>query len=107
MPGWAIGIRPVPTWKSTAAAPTPTRDGPYWPPFAVLTPSAFLPWQEAQPTRNSALPLATMSSSALLVWAVAGVRAAYIPPVSSSPRSRTSGAATRLRRPAESRPEIR
>ncbi len=27
-PGFAIGIRPVLTWKSTAAAPTPTRDGP-------------------------------------------------------------------------------
>ena len=26
----AIGIRPVPTWKSTAAAPTPTSDGPNW-----------------------------------------------------------------------------
>ena len=27
-PGWASGIRPVPTWKLTAAAPTPMRDGP-------------------------------------------------------------------------------
>src|SRR5690625_398686 len=27
-PDKAIGIRPVPTWKSTAAAPTPTSDGP-------------------------------------------------------------------------------
>ena len=34
------------------------------PPSLVVMPSAFLPWQEAQPTRNSALPLATMSSSA-------------------------------------------
>ena len=29
-PGLAIGMRPVPTWKSTAAAPTPTSDGPIW-----------------------------------------------------------------------------
>ncbi len=27
-PGWASGIRPVSTWKCTAAAPTPTSDGP-------------------------------------------------------------------------------
>lgn len=26
--GRAIGIRPVPIWKSTAAAPTPAKDGP-------------------------------------------------------------------------------
>ena len=34
-PGWAIGIRPVPTWKSTAAAPTPTSEGPSWLPSSV------------------------------------------------------------------------
>ena len=28
-PGWAIGIRPVATWNSTAAAPTPTSGGPW------------------------------------------------------------------------------
>ena len=37
-----MGIRPVPTWKSTAAAPTPTRLG------AAEVPSAFMPWQVAQ-----------------------------------------------------------
>src|SRR3954452_20717726 len=51
-PGAAIGIRPVPTWKSTAAAPTRTRDGPYWLPRLVRMPSAFLPWQDEQPTWN-------------------------------------------------------
>ena len=56
-PGWAIGIRPVPTWKSTAAAPTPTSDGPSWLPSSVGMPSPFWPWQEAQPTRNSSRPL--------------------------------------------------
>ena len=33
----AIGIRPVPTWKSTEAAPTPIREG------AICAPSAFNP----------------------------------------------------------------
>ena len=37
-PGAASGIRPVLTWKSTAAAPTPTRDGP-----AGALPSALVP----------------------------------------------------------------
>src|SRR5512144_1831718 len=52
-PGRAIGMRPVPTWKSTAAAPTPTREGPYWLPSLPTTPSPWRPWQEAQPTRKS------------------------------------------------------
>ena len=43
----------------------------------------------------------------LFVCAAAGDSAAYIPPVTNSPSSSTSGAAIRLRRPAESRPEIR
>src|SRR6187402_997858 len=38
----AAGMRPVPTWKSTAAAPTPTRVG------ATLVPVAASPWQLAQ-----------------------------------------------------------
>ena len=43
--GPASGIRPVPTWKSTAAAPTPIRVGALEPPWA------FSPWQEEQPVR--------------------------------------------------------
>ncbi len=74
-PGWAIGIRPVPTWKSTAAAPTPTSDGPSCLPRLVVTPSPFMPWQEEQPTRNRALPLATSLASSCLA-ASAGVNAA-------------------------------
>ena len=62
-PGCAIGIRPVATWNSTAAAPTPTSGGPWmvpetWP-SPLLWPSPFRPWQEAQDTANSALPSAT------------------------------------------------
>ena len=52
-PGFAIGIRPVLTWKSTAAAPTPTREGP------CEVPSPLSPWQEEHVTWNSALPSAT------------------------------------------------
>lgn len=37
-------MRPVPTWKSTAAAPTPTRLGPSELPLPPV------PWQLAQPT---------------------------------------------------------
>ena len=68
-------MRPVPTWKSTAAAPTPTRDGPYWPPLAVVMPSPFLPWQDEQPTRNRLRPLATSSSLVAVSSAEAGERA--------------------------------
>src|SRR6478735_12608380 len=48
--GYAAGIRPVPTWKSTAAAPTPIRVGPF------EVPSAARPWQLEQLSRNSCLP---------------------------------------------------
>ena len=75
-PGWTIGIRPVPTWKSTAAAPTPTSDGPSWLPSRVRTPSPFWPWQKAQPTRNSLRPWATSSSSLSVESAWAGANAA-------------------------------
>src|SRR6201996_1794082 len=43
-------MRPVPTWKSTAAAPAPTRLG------ATLLPWASSPWQLAQETANRSLP---------------------------------------------------
>ena len=55
-PGLASGMRPVPTWKSTAAAPTPARLGPAAPPWALA------PWQVAQLARKSFLP-ALMSSA--------------------------------------------
>src|SRR4029450_8100944 len=46
------GMRPVPTWKSTDAAPTPMRDG------ALLRPSAVGPWHVAQLARNTLRPAA-------------------------------------------------
>ena len=44
------GIRPVLIWKSTAAAPAPTRLGP------AEVPWAFIPWQEEQVSAKIALP---------------------------------------------------
>ena len=75
-PGCAIGIRPVPTWKSTAAAPTPTSDGPIWLPFSVLTPSPFWPWQNEQLTRNSSRPFAIWSALEAVSSADAGEKTA-------------------------------
>ena len=46
----AIGIRPVATWKSTDAAPTPISDG------ATELPSALRPWQDEQPRAKIDLP---------------------------------------------------
>ncbi|GAB3811657.1 hypothetical protein GCM10027605_52080 [Micromonospora zhanjiangensis] len=62
----AIGIRPVPTWNSTAAEPTPTRLGP-----RPSTPCALRPWQETQLTSNSALPSAAapVIGAASCAWA--------------------------------------
>src|SRR5262249_52118502 len=53
------GIRPVLTWKSTAAAPTPTRLG------ACAVPWALTPWQEEHDWVNSSLPWA-------MVWGDTG-----------------------------------
>jgi len=53
-----MGIRPVLTWKSTAAAPTPIRDGP----FSV--PSALTPWQVAQFAWKISFPRAIWSADA-------------------------------------------
>ena len=55
-PSSAAGMRPVLTWKSTAAAPTPIRPGamPFWP-------CAPIPWQVAQSCRKMVWPW--------LIWA--------------------------------------
>src|SRR3954452_25114909 len=99
-------MRPVPTWKSTAAAPTPASGGPYWVPRFVTMPSPFFPWPDAHPTRNSSWPLATVDWAAGSDAAVAGDRTAYRPPVTSSASSRTTKPASGLRRLAERRAEI-
>ena len=72
-PGFGIGIRPVPTWKSTAAAPTPASEGPaILSPLPVARPSAFRPWQVAQFARNRALPSSTDWAGSAFVVASAG-----------------------------------
>jgi len=65
-----IGIRPVDTWKSTAAAPTPTRDG------TPLVPCAFAPWHVAQLAWNSFLPVSMSAVLTVSALAVLGARAA-------------------------------
>src|SRR3954454_9964417 len=107
-PGCVAGIRPVPTWKSTAAAPTPARVGPSWLPSSVRTPSPFWPWQKEQPTRKSLRPCSTSSSS---LWAESacdeGANAAYRLPVSTRPSMSRSSPATGRRRWRERRPAER
>src|SRR5947209_5713757 len=94
---WA-GMRPVPTWKSTAAEPTPTRLGP------SLEPCPLAPWQLAQPTEYSFLPslMARDCAESSACAFGAGASAAYSPPVAASARSRTTSAARGWRRRAES-----
>ena len=62
-------MRPVPTWKSTAAAPTPMRLGP------DVVPAAAMPWHVAQLAANSFWPSFTfdcdVALEALFVSAVA------------------------------------
>src|SRR6478752_1076476 len=67
--GPASGIRPVPTWKSTEAAPTPTSDGPDFVPWAPT------PWQVAQLAMKRSLPWATSSAAAVGADALASLGA--------------------------------
>ncbi len=84
-------MRPVPTWKSTAAAPTPIRLG------ATLEPCAAMPWQVAQLASKSFLPWSTEFWDA--AWtcgsadAVVVVNAAYAPPVRPRPMAISATAA--------------
>lgn len=82
-------MRPVPTWKSTEAAPTPMRDGP------SLVPWAERPWQVAQFDAKSFWPSLTCdwldAASVVLVLssALADVlNSAYAPPVVMSATAR-------------------
>ncbi len=58
LPRKASGMRPVLTWKSTAAEPTPIRPG------AALVPCAYVPWQVAQSCAKIRCPALTRA------WAV-------------------------------------
>ena len=75
------GIRPVLTWKSTAAAPTPIRLG------ATEVPCASSPWQVAQFLAKRSAPLAIDSELGPETGAAAApdpVRNAYPPPRATS-----------------------
>src|SRR5690606_8847851 len=84
-----MGIRPVLTWKSTAAAPTPISEG------ASSRPSADGPWQVAQFAWNRARPAAMTSSSGASAPTEDGARAADSPPVTSMASSRRTSGASR------------
>ena len=86
-------MRPVPTWKSTAAAPTPIRLG------ALVVPSAFMPWQVAQLAWKSFCPSST--DDFVADWtcgcsaeAVVVVKAAYAPPVRPRPMASSATVAS-------------
>src|SRR5580693_7469833 len=75
------GIRPVDTWKYTAASPTPIRLGPW-----SVTPCRLAPWQDTQEVSNSCLPVrnsAELFSSATATWGE-GVSTAASPPATVS-----------------------
>ncbi|BDZ53153.1 hypothetical protein GCM10025870_02260 [Agromyces marinus] len=67
-----MGMRPVPTWKSTDAAPTPIRLGP------SAVPEASSPWQVAQFAWKSFLPSSMVACEvgAASAWAVVVLKAA-------------------------------
>jgi hypothetical protein len=65
----AAGIRPVLTWNSTAAEPTPMRLGPW-----SGTPCALRPWQVMHVVSNNCLPFWASSLSAGWSSAAAGTR---------------------------------
>src|SRR3954447_14779648 len=101
-PGCIAGIRPVPTWKSTAAAPTPISDGPAILPSPLVPPSAFRPWQLAQPTAKSFLPSSICWDwGELSATALSGANAAYAEPTARRPNRSTTRPADRCRRRAE------
>ena len=93
----AIGMRPVPTWKSTAAAPTPIRDG------AIDPPSALRPWHEEQPLRNICRPSETRTLWEVFIVVsvadgVAPLAMENVVPTEMSATIMSEGAAQRWRR---------
>src|SRR6478735_4145740 len=111
---WTIGpesgMRPVPTWKSTDAAPTPARAGPaILSPLPVARPSAFCPWHEAQLARKSCLPSSMDWAGSALVVASAslGAMAAYTAPVRNRPSISRMAIAAGCRRRAASEFTVR
>jgi hypothetical protein len=87
----AIGMRPVPTWKSTDAAPTPMSEG------AIAPPSALSPWQEEQPFRKICLPssMAADRENVFGVDLIVALATLNVVPIPSSAIINSNGAAAR------------
>src|SRR5690242_431490 len=88
------GIRPVDTWKYTAASPVPIRLGP-----RSGTPCRLAPWQDTQDVSNSCLPVrssADCDSSATATCGV-GVSVAATPPATARPINSSRPADNRRR----------
>jgi hypothetical protein len=92
-------MRPVPTWKSTEAAPTPIKEG------AISEPSAFKPWHEEQPFRNNCLPSSICAERAAgvgcAVFSADAESALNVVPVATNAKSRRTGEAKRALRKRE------
>jgi len=90
----AIGIRPVPTWKSTEAAPTPMSAGAIW------APSAFNPWQEEHPFRNIWRPssICTERSAEVVSADVVALATLKVAPIANSANRSRNGPAALWRR---------
>ena len=80
----AIGMRPVPTWKSTEAAPTPISEG------AISAPSAFNPWQEEQPFKKICRPSSIKTERSATVGSVAVTALATLKVVPMAKSANTS-----------------
>src|SRR3954463_9964788 len=85
-------MRPVCTWKYTAASPTPMSDGP-----RPSTPWRFEPWQVMQLCSYSCRPAASAADSLSSSAACAGAKTEYVAPVSTRARRRPATLAMRRR----------
>src|SRR3954465_1673635 len=85
-------MRPVCTWKKTAASPTPMSEGP-----RLGTPWRFAPWQVMQLFSYSCRPAASAADSVVSSAAWAGAKTEYRAPVSTRPTIRPATLARRRR----------
>src|ERR1700755_1084839 len=85
-------MRPVDTWKSTAAEPTPIRLGP------EPVPAAVSPWQVEQPCRWRARPALTAALSVESAALPLGASTDHSTPVAIRASERTSVDERRRRR---------
>ena len=81
-------MRPVATWKSTDAAPTPISEG------AIAAPSALIPWHEEHPLRKILWPssINALLSAAVIGAPVAAPATENVVPIDNNARTRRRGA---------------